>query len=104
MHLEGVFLLESWTILGPTMLVYPMVWYGEGCRVGGGWLAGWIGRATTQVGEIPLQIRSLRLFSILGPDIAFLYPDFTTALFGEFHEGILVKASEARISNLGRSQ
>merc|ERR1711892_176704 len=35
-----------------------------------------------------------------GPEIAFLYPDLTTALFGEFKNGMLVHAKEARISNI----
>ena len=39
----------------------------------------------------------------LGPDIAFLYPDLTTALFGEFKNGMLVQAKEARISNIGEN-
>jgi len=36
----------------------------------------------------------------LGPDIAFLYPDFCTAIFGEFRNGTMVKAKEARLSNI----
>jgi len=39
-----------------------------------------------------------------GPDIAFLYPNYTTALVGVFEDGILVKAKEALVSDIGIGQ
>ena len=51
--------------------------------------------------QLKTTLSYLIIFLILGPDIAFLYPNFTTALLGEFNEGILVKAKEARLSNIG---
>ena len=42
------------------------------------------------------------IFQLSGPEIAFLYPDFSTALYGQFENGVLVKAKEARLSNIGK--
>lgn len=49
---------------------------------GGGWLVG----ALDSRGEYT------------GAGIAFLYPDLSTALVGQFHQGILVQAQEARLT------
>jgi len=39
-----------------------------------------------------------------GPDFAFLYPDLTTALFGQWEDGFLVTARPARLSDLSLQQ
>jgi len=51
---------------------------------GGGWLVG--------------QVDQNGQFS--GPNIAFLYPDFSTALFGTYANGVLVKARHSNLSKL----
>ena len=35
-----------------------------------------------------------------GSQIAFLYPDHSTALFGEFHNGEMIKAKPARLCGI----
>ena len=39
-----------------------------------------------------------------GPDFAFLYPNLTTALFGEWKDGFLVSAQPARLNDLSLEQ
>lgn len=52
--------------------------------VGGGWMVGCVDDSGQYTGS----------------QIAFLYPDYSTALFGTFHNGEMIKARPARISRI----
>ena len=51
---------------------------------GGGWLVG----LTDHLGDLT------------GDNIAFLYPDFSTAILGHFQKGILVRGKAARVTGI----
>jgi len=60
---------------------YGMTWMSV---KGGGWVVGCVDSKGKHTGQ----------------EIAFLYPDCTTVLFGEFQNGMLIQAKQARISNI----